>query len=75
MTATKTQVKRPGRPILSTIVKSAMAAEARAVAAERGVSVSALLRDGLDLILAGDAGGDEVVAPLNNEQNKEERSL
>jgi hypothetical protein len=70
VTATKATPKRPGRPILSTYVDRETKAEVRAVAAERNTTVSALLRDGLTLVLVGTAGGEDAVAVLNDNHKK-----
>lgn len=71
MTATRAAPKRPGRPILSTLVDAETKAEAHALATERGVSVSALLRDGLELMLVGNAAGEDAVAALNDDPKGE----
>jgi hypothetical protein len=76
VTATKAMPKRPGRPILSTYVDNETKAGARAAAEARGISVSELLREGLDLVLVGTDGGEDAAVAFNNDnyeqENKEE---
>jgi predicted HicB family RNase H-like nuclease len=69
----QTPARRPDQSVLSMRVQPELKAEAHAAAAERGVSVSAFLRDVLGSVLVGNDGGDAAV--VLDDDNKETKGL
>lgn len=60
---------RPGQSVLSAEVPQGLNAEVHRLAAEKGVSVSAVIREGIGLVMTGTAGGMNVAAPPNGNDN------
>jgi hypothetical protein len=90
MTATKAKRHRPGRPILSALVDETVKVKAHKVAAEHGVSVSDIVRAGIDaelerrrvqavledeITLLANGGREDAAAVLDDDNNKETRGV